>query len=128
MRISDWSSDVCSSDLVAERILRIDAGVGEDAVVADAVDLVELGYLPGVLLGPAVIGEPAPGDALHVPAQPAQAGHHPVRADGVATRHDRHRLPQNGQAAPRPGIVQQRPPLGTLPTAAAHGAPAGGVE
>src|SRR3546814_11125842 len=86
MRISDWSSDVCSSDLVAERILRIDAGVGEDAVVADAVDLVELGYLTGVLLGPAVIGEPAPGDALHVPAQPDRKS--VVKGTSVSVRVD----------------------------------------
>src|SRR3546814_9778834 len=53
MRISDWSSDVCSSDLVAEQ--PGEAGMRVDGDVAD-------------LLGP--VGGPAqPGDA-----QPAGAG------------------------------------------------------
>src|SRR3546814_15236357 len=56
MRISDWSSDVCSSDLAeGDRI-----GVEE---------LVGKGQLLGILLGPDEAGDAALGRALHAHAQ-----------------------------------------------------------
>src|SRR3546814_11430325 len=54
MRISDWSSDVCSSDLVAGRILVSDEFVLQSLVVrADALDLADdLGRVVEVAVRP----------------------------------------------------------------------------
>src|SRR3546814_2007034 len=69
MRISDWSSDVCSSDLIAElpRVepVRIDAGVGRIADVDAKLDRAaeggalrvgRLAVLAQIFLGPAFFG------------------------------------------------------------------------
>src|SRR3546814_5387036 len=56
MRISDWSSDVCSSDLVA-----VIAGRKRVSGVVDDVDRAAGGRQPGVLELGAVIRTPHPG-------------------------------------------------------------------
>src|SRR3546814_5279201 len=48
MRISDWSSDVCSSDLLANRILILDVALGRHHGRVDQVgDVVGLGAVEG---------------------------------------------------------------------------------
>src|SRR3546814_17266039 len=54
MRISDWSSDVCSSDLHAPRGLEI--GVEGDGLVLDLLDRVPAPQLPRFLGGAAEMG------------------------------------------------------------------------
>src|SRR3546814_2548941 len=99
MRISDWSSDVCSSDLRAEDGLPVGAAVGavaDDHRVAQAVAVALV--RPA---GPAKIGGIDGGQLV----AGVGADHHRVGAVGVAAVADDHlivlrgvRLPGAGQA------------------------------
>src|SRR3546814_13005992 len=89
MRISDWSSDVCSSDLVAVRRLtpqEIAAGKGGYRIVPDAdsrgfyvVDLKEIARRPRWSLRSVVHHELLPGHMVQLPIE-AQTPPPPVRA------------------------------------------------
>src|SRR3546814_5262052 len=69
MRISDWSSDVCSSDLLVRRLL---LGVDQDHVGAGRL----VGRRPGQSLGLAEPGDQrlAAGDHQEVGVAPGRAG------------------------------------------------------
>src|SRR3546814_6332955 len=60
MRISDWSSDVCSSDLTADgRLIAIDARTGKPVWTAQTYDNKEIRYIPGaprIFNGKLIIG------------------------------------------------------------------------
>src|SRR3546814_14367763 len=63
MRISDWSSDVCSSDLVAKLqpegfVRKIEADAGERAALAERLDLISLDRLEAKLHAKFVAGGP----------------------------------------------------------------------
>src|SRR3546814_8910922 len=50
MRISDWSSDVCSSDLQARELRRIAAGGDEGVILAEkGVESAKAGEAPGIV-------------------------------------------------------------------------------
>src|SRR3546814_13536801 len=90
MRISDWSSDVCSSDLVggvtvtnatlhnADQVARLDVRVGDTVIVRRAGDVI-----PDVV---AVVPGLRPPDAAPwaMPAQSPVFGSDLVRAEGVS--------------------------------------------
>src|SRR3546814_14502839 len=74
MRISDWSSDVCSSDLGAVALDR-GAGVGRGAVSASGRGrLRRCGDLPGDLPPPAVLRGPLGGTETRLPVAPPWPG------------------------------------------------------
>src|SRR3546814_5421515 len=60
MRISDWSSDVCSSDLTADgRLIAIDARTGKPVWTAQTYDNKEIRYITGaprIFNGKVIIG------------------------------------------------------------------------
>src|SRR3546814_7958620 len=59
MRISDWSSDVCSSDLIDAVEIDADAGIdrGEEVVLADAADEDDCGVAGARIAGRGVEGQ-----------------------------------------------------------------------
>src|SRR3546814_1395216 len=65
MRISDWSSDVCSSDLIG-------AAFAFSAASRSLISFVVIGFLPGPTKS---TGRPSPFDITHLPIAPS--AHHP---------------------------------------------------
>src|SRR3546814_1638491 len=87
MRISDWSSDVCSSDLVDQRVgalVEMDAGFGamhDDVAAGDAAPV--LGAATAVTAEPAAGAAAAEGEADAPLAAVAQLAAHQVLFEDV---------------------------------------------
>src|SRR3546814_6429674 len=98
MCISDWSSDVCSSDL--RRAYFADADAGGDTPLAKQVDMIA-----GRNLAPDAFGEAVENDAFHADRQQAellaaQAGYAAQRT--------------TARSGARFGIAPRRPPRGPI--------------
>src|SRR3546814_17522237 len=109
MRISDWSSDVCSSDLIVDPVAGIEA---PRPVIAGDDDI--LGPLPGRRIGPAM--RPAAADAAVLariiakrPAQPPQEARAPARPHRLLPVR-RTRLVGDRPPAPPRALLVRRPP------------------
>src|SRR3546814_14888845 len=115
MRISDWSSDVCSSDLIGARhvdVRGVGAGVDPDAIgrpaEAGAFGLPPLHRDHAVIeVAPAVADEPASDPA---PSPPMSDNQRPPTDEASPTGHKPraiHRAPRRGPPLETP----PRPPL-----------------
>src|SRR3546814_13662165 len=79
MRISDWSSDVCSSDLVRRHVAVDQRAHADEGVRADAAELVDAGDA----------AHDHPVADLHVPGEGGVVGEHAVAADLAVVGEDR---------------------------------------
>src|SRR3546814_13334808 len=109
MRISDWSSDVCSSDLVAEGFqdLPAEAHLLDAPLAADPVHVVGAA---GLVLGPHEIGQhvlPRPADIAQLAPLVVVAGL-PAHVDHAVDRRTAAQPPAARGAHGAP--VQPRPP------------------
>src|SRR3546814_17544673 len=105
MRISDWSSDVCSSDLVGDRQAEQDLALVVEVVLAlgDQLRMVGVGQGPGRDAGAAVVAAPAGIEVIAVAGDPVYrtvgraAASHADRGGRIGVRPGRD--PELGQAA-----------------------------